>query len=125
MADCEIANCGICCPGGCFCMDTGIGGCECWCDAVMRFTKPRGIEGAVDPEMYVDFTATDMSLARLAAWFDFLFPSQILIPASSVYKQVTTGKLQQIKIGELVEKIGLVPVKKPLVGRDFTNFKFG
>lgn len=106
-------------------MDTGIGGCECWCDAVMRFTKPRGIDGVVDPEMYIDFTATDMPLTHLAAWFDFLFPSQILIPASNVYKQVTTGKLQQIKIGELVEKIGLVPIKKPLVGRDFANFKFG
>lgn len=123
MADCEIGECGICCPGACYCMDAGIGGCECWCDPVMRFTKPRGIDGVVDPEMPVDFVATDMPLVRLAAWFDFLFPGQILIPASKAHKQVTTEKLKQIKLGDLIEQVGLVALKKPLAGRDFTGFQ--
>lgn len=124
MAECSIADCGISCPGACYCMDTGIGGCECWCEGD-PFTKPRGVDGVFDAEMYVDFSATDMPLSRLAVWFNFLFPDQILIPASKVNKQVTTGELRKVKIGDLVEQVGLVAVRKPLVGRDFGHSKFG
>jgi hypothetical protein len=123
MSKCEIGECGISCIGGCYCMDVGKGGgCECWCDPVMRFTKPRGFDRA-DPELVVDFVATDMPLARLAAHFDFLFPDQILIPASQVHKHVSTEKIQQIKLGDLIEKLELVPTNRPLIGRDFSDFR--
>lgn len=122
MADCGIANCGICCPGGCFCMDTGIGGCECWCDAVMMFQKPKGISGKVDAEMLIDFTATDMPILSLAKWLNFLFTDQIMLPVSIANKQVTTGLIKQIKLGDLVAHLGLVAERHELVGRDFTNF---
>lgn len=124
MAECEIATCGISCPGACYCMDAGIGGCECWCDGD-HFTKPRGIEGILSADMMVEFSATDMPLGRLAVWFDFLFPGQILVPASKMNKQITTGKMGKMKIGDVVETLGLVAIKKPLVGRDFTNSNFG
>jgi hypothetical protein len=80
----------------------------------------RGASGA-DPEAYVDFAAAGMPLVRLAEWFDRLFPGQILIPASKARAQVTTETLSHIKLADLVERIGLVPASKPLVGRPLVN----
>ena len=38
----------------------------------------------------------------------------------------TTGKvITQIKLGELIEQIGLVASKKPLVGRSLADYKAG
>lgn len=118
-AKCDLDECGISCGGGCACMST-LGGCECWCEDVVRpaFRFFKGID-RVDPEIVMSFTATDMPLSRLAQWFDLLFPGQILIPASRVGELVTTGgPIREIKLGDLIEQIGLVPSQKPLVGRD-------
>jgi len=60
----------------------------------------------------------EMPLIRLAELFDYLFPNQIMIPASKARAKITTDKaIRQTKLGDLIEQIGLVPVKKPLVGR--------
>lgn len=76
----------------------------------------------VDPEMYVSFTASGMPITRLAELFDYLFPGQIMIPASKARTQVTTGKtLKQIKLNDLVEHVGLVATEMPLVGRQFVD----
>jgi hypothetical protein len=56
-----------------------------------------------------------MPLVRLAELFDDLFPGQILIPVSRMKDTVTTDEeLHQIKLGDLVEFLGLVPVRTPL-----------
>jgi hypothetical protein len=118
---CELDGCGVTCEFGCSCMSY-LGGCECWCENVSlpAFEKPRGMAKA-DPEMYVSFTASGMSLTRLAELFDFLFPGQIMIPAANARNTITMQEpLREIKLGELVEHLGLVPTRKPLTGRDFT-----
>src|ERR671919_303738 len=120
--ECELDDCGISCEFGCACMSY-VGGCECWCENVSlpAFRRPRGMERA-DPEMYVDFTASGMPIVRLAELFDFLFPGQIMIPASNGRAQITTGEtLRQIKLSDLIEHVGLVTTRKPLVGRDFVH----
>lgn len=128
MACCGVGKsdgggCSICCSGGCACIGTTGGGwCECLCN-YDSFKIPRGIDQA-DPEMNVDFCAKDMPLTYLASYFDFLFPGQILIPASKTHKQITEN-FKQVKLGDLIEKIGLVPAKKPLAGRPFANFTTG
>jgi hypothetical protein len=71
-----------------------------------------------DPEKYMNFTASGMPLVRLAELFDYLFPGQILIPAAKLQDRITTGEVvRQVKLGDLVEQLGLVPVRKPLQGR--------
>jgi hypothetical protein len=67
-----------------------------------------------------------MPLIRLAEWFDLLFPGRILIPASKARENVTTDKvLEQMKLGDLIERLGLMPIKKPLVGRSLADYKPG
>jgi hypothetical protein len=74
--------------------------------------------------MIVNFTATEMPLTRLAELFEFLFPGQILIPASKASAKITTGEaIRQIKLGDLIEHVGLVSAKKPLVGRALADYK--
>jgi hypothetical protein len=59
-----------------------------------------------------------MPLVRLAELFNDLFPGQILIPVSKLQDKVTTeGVVRQIKLADLVEHVGLVPVRTPLRGR--------
>jgi len=66
----------------------------------------------------VNFSASGMPLVRLAELFDDLFPGQILMPVSKMHEKVTTDEeLRQIKLGDLVEYLGLVPVRRPLQGR--------
>jgi hypothetical protein len=66
-----------------------------------------------------------MPLIRLAEWFDLLFPGQIMIPASRAREHITTGKiLEKMKLGELIEHLGLVSLK-PLVGRTLADYKPG
>jgi hypothetical protein len=94
-------------------------GCECWCENVSLppLTKLR-VRNNPDPGTYVNFTASGMPLVRLAELFDDLFPGQILIPAAKLQDKITTGEVvRQIKLGDLVEQLGLVPVRKPLQGR--------
>ena len=72
-------------------------------------------QAARDPEAYVDFTASEMPLTRLAEMFDDLFPGQILIPAEKLGEMVTTdGALRRIKLADLVEHVGMVPRSRPL-----------
>jgi hypothetical protein len=81
-----------------------------------------GITEEPNPEMYVNFTAAEMPVIQLAEFFDVLFPSQIMIPASKARARITTGEiLRQIKLGDLIEQLGLVPTKKPLLGRHIAN----
>ncbi|PEB22162.1 hypothetical protein COF68_17920 [Bacillus toyonensis] len=121
MATCSMGNCIIMCPAGCGCIGTKGGNwCDCFC-SYSGFKTPTGIDQA-DSEMIVDFCAKDLPLTYLASYFDFLFPDQILIPASKSHIQVTE-ELKQVKLGALIEKIGLVPAKKPLVGRSFSKIK--
>ena len=120
--ECELDGCGISCEFGCACMSYP-GGCDCWCENVSlpAFQRPRGMEQA-DPDMYVSFTASGMPIARLAELFDYLFPNQIMIPASNARTQITTGEtLKQIKLSDLVEHVGLVATERPLVGRHFVD----
>jgi len=59
-----------------------------------------------------------MPLVSLAERFDDLLPGQILMPASKMQEKVTTDEeLRQIKLGGLVEYLGLVAVRTPLPGR--------
>jgi hypothetical protein len=75
-----------------------------------------------DPELYVNFTAAGMPITRLAELFDFLFPDQIMIPASNARARITTEEpLRDIKLGDLIEHVGLSVAQRPLVGRDFAN----
>lgn len=122
MPKCELGECGISCEFGCSCMEWIGGHCECECENVSLFEKP--VDGVVDPEAYVNFTATEMPLVRLAAWFEFLFPGQILIPASKAETEVTTdGVVKEIKLGDLIKHVGLATARKPLVGRDFAKYE--
>ena len=66
----------------------------------------------------MNFSASGMPLVRLAELFDDLFPGQILMPVSKMQEKVTTDEeLRQIKLGDLGEYLGLVPVRTPLPGR--------
>jgi hypothetical protein len=59
-----------------------------------------------------------MPLVRLAELLDDLFPGQILVPASKLQEKVTLDEpLRGIRLGDLVERLGLVPVRTPLQGR--------
>jgi len=81
----------------------------------------KGVKRA-DPELLVDFTASGMSLVSLAEWFDWLFPGQIMIPASKTRARFSTdGVVKQIKLGDLVEHVGLVRSANPLVGRELPD----
>ncbi len=81
----------------------------------------KGVKKA-DPEILVDFTASNMSLFSLAEWFEWLFPEQIMIPASKIRATFSTdGVVEQIKLGDLVEYVGLVRGATPLVGREFSD----
>jgi hypothetical protein len=45
-------------------------------------------------------------------------PGQILIPASNLHENVTTGDMvRQVRLGDLVKYLSLVPVRTPLKGR--------
>lgn len=124
MPECGLDECGISCDAGCACMSAA-GDCDCWCEekALTEFKWLRGKDRA-DPEMIVNFTATEMPLTRLAELFEFLFPGQILIPASKASAKITTGEaIRQIKLGDLIEQVGLVSAKKPLVGRALADYK--
>jgi hypothetical protein len=119
---CELDGCGISCEFGCACMSYP-GGCDCWCENVTlpALARPRGMDH-VDAEMYVSFTASGMPLTRLAELFDFLFPGQIMIPAANARNKITMQQaIRDIKLGELVEHLGLVPTRKPLTGRSFVT----
>ncbi|MDK8181727.1 hypothetical protein [Paenibacillus sp. UMB4589-SE434] len=119
MGKCDGRTCGISCEGACTCMIVGDEhtDCECWCHPWSSPPVPRGMNKS-DPEKMIKFFVCDeMPLSSLGYFFDNLFPEQILIPASKVNTQVTT-QLENIKIGDLIEELGLVVVKKPLVGRD-------
>ena len=126
MSECSLDECGITCTSGCACM-SAFDDCECWCEetALLEF-KWLGGKDRADPEMIVNFTATEMPITRLAESFELLFPGQILIPASKAGARITTGNaIRQIKLGDLIEQIGLVPAKKPLVGRALADYKPG
>lgn len=116
---CSAGDCLVICPHGCGCISTpDYPWCDCFCSNYLApFKIPTAFDQA-DPEMIVDFSAKNMPLTFLASYFEFLFPDQILIPASKSHKQITK-KFKQVKLGDLIEKIGLVPAKKPLVGRPF------
>jgi hypothetical protein len=74
------------------------------------------------PEMTVSFTATNMPVATLAELFEFLFPGQIMVPASRVRALFTTKEpIRDVQLGDLVDQIGLLTAKKPLEGRSFTD----
>jgi hypothetical protein len=76
--------------------------------------------------MLMNFTASEMPIARLAEWFEMLFPGQILVPASKLGGTYTTdGPIRDVKLGDLIEKIGFVPIKKPLAGRELATLKRG
>ena len=80
----------------------------------------KGVKKA-NPELLVDFTASDMSLVSLAEWLEWLFPAQIMLPASKLRATFSTdGVVEQIKLGDLVEYVGLVKSATPLVGREFS-----
>ncbi len=119
MPECQLDDCGISCEFGCSCMSDAAG-CECWCENIslpLSLKKLR-VREARDPEAYVNFSASGMPLVRLAELFDDLFPGQILIPVSKMQEKVTTDEeLRQIKLGDLGEYLGLVPVRTPLPGR--------
>jgi hypothetical protein len=113
--ECGVDDCGISCEFGCACMSDAAG-CECWCENVSLPPLAKlKVRAARDPETYVDFTASEMPLTRLAEMFDDLFPGQILIPARKLNETVTTdGALRRIKLADLVEHVGLVPRSRPL-----------
>jgi hypothetical protein len=116
--NCELDECGVSCEFGCTCMSDAAG-CECWCENVsLPPLKKLSVRDTADPETYVNFTASEMPLAHLAELFDDLFPGQILIPVSRLHEKITIDKVvRQIKLGDLVEHLGLVPVSTPLRGR--------
>ena len=118
MPECQLDDCGISCEFGCSCMSDAAG-CECWCENIsLPPLKKLRVREARDPEAYVNFSASGMPLVRLAELFDDLFPGQILMPVSKMQEKVTTDEeLRQIKLGDLVEYLGLVPVRTPLPGR--------
>ena len=118
MHKCQMDECGISCEFGCSCMSDAAG-CECWCENISLppLTK-LSVRDRTDPEAYVNFTASGMPLVRLAELFDDLFPGQIMIPISKLHEKVTTDDVvRQIKLGDLVGYLGLVPVRTPLQGR--------
>lgn len=124
MPECGLDECGISCDAGCACMSAA-GDCDCWCEEkkLTEFKWLRGKDRA-DPEMIVNFTATEMPFTRLAEMFEFLFPDQILIPASKASAKVTTGEaIRQIKLRDLIERLGLLPAQNPLVGRALAEYK--
>jgi hypothetical protein len=110
MPECQLDDCGISCEFGCSRMSDAAG-CECWCGNIsLPPLKKLGVREARDPEAYVNFSASGMPLVRLAELFDDLFPGQILMPVSKMQGKVTTDEeLRQIKLGDLVEYLGLVP----------------
>jgi hypothetical protein len=116
--ECQLGECGISCDFGCTCMSDAAG-CECWCENVsLPPLTNLAVRQATDPDAQVDFTASGMPLVRLAELFDDLFPGQILIPTSKLQEKVTTdGVVRQIRLGDLVEHLGLVPARTPLQGR--------
>lgn len=121
MVGCGLDECGISCGFGCACMST-LGGCECWCENTSSaYAWLKGVDRA-DPDLVMSFTATDMPLSRLAELFEALFPGQILIPAARISELVTIeGAIRDIKLGQLIERIGLIPVRKPLEGRELAE----
>ena len=118
MPECQLDDCGISCEFGCSCMSDAAG-CECWCENIsLPPLKKLRVRETGGPETYVNFSASGMPLVRLAELFDDLFPGQILIPVSRMKDTITTDKeLRQIKLGHLVEFLGLVPVRTPLQRR--------
>ena len=73
-------------------------------------------------ELLVDFTASEMSLVSLAEWFEWLFPDQIMVPASKTRDKFSTdGVIHQITLGDLIERVGLVKTTPALVGRDLPD----
>jgi hypothetical protein len=119
MGKCDGGICGISCPGACYCMIVQ-NLCDCWCEPWSGSdvpNVPKGMDKS-DPEIMVEsFVCDEMPLSNLGAFFDNLFPEQILIPVSKVDTLVTID-LKNIKLGDLIEELGLVTAKKPLVGRD-------
>jgi hypothetical protein len=124
MSECEAGGCGISCEFGCSCLENpSTGGCYCSCEnqSLPAFEILRVTEEP-NPEMYVNFTAAEMPLIQLAELFDVLFPGQIMIPASKARSRITTGEiLRQIKLEDLIGHLGLIPIKKPLLGRHLVN----
>jgi hypothetical protein len=75
---------------------------------------------AADPEALIDVQASDVPLLRIAEWFEYLFPEQILLPASQIHARVTTTAAG-VKVSDLIKDMGLVPRSEPLLGRKFTE----
>lgn len=129
MPECSLGDCGISCEFGCSCIED-IAGCYCSCENISLppFVNSGGfrlkLKGAkrADPERLVNFTATNMSLLSLADWLEWLFPEQIMIPASKLRATFSTdGVVRQIKLGDLIEHVGLVRNVSSLVGREFSD----
>ena len=115
--ECSLDDCGISCEFGCACASDAAG-CECWCENVSLPPLTRlAVRDSPDPDAEIAFTATQMPLTRLAALFDDLFPGQILVPASRLDEKVTVEPIRGIRLGELVERLGLVPSQTPLRGK--------
>ena len=120
---CEVGDCGITCEFGCSCIQASAG-CECSCTN-QTLEMAKFFAGRVaDADEVVSFTATEMSLITLAEWFDSVFPNQILIPASKAQTPVTTdGVVEDIKLGDLIKRLGLVTTQERLEGRDFSDYE--
>lgn len=113
--ECGVDDCGISCELDAHACrmspDASAGARTSHCPPLAKLK----VRAARDPEAYVNFTASEMPLTRLAETFDDLFPGQILIPAGKLNETVTTdGALRRIKLADLVEHVGLVPRSRPL-----------
>jgi hypothetical protein len=128
MAECSLGECGISCEFGCTCGSAGSG---CSCDCENQTLPPFSTEGfrlklkgvkRSDPELLIDFVASDMSVVSLAEWFEWLFPGQVMVPVSKMREKFSTdGVIEQIKLGDLMERIGLVRATAELIGRDLPD----
>lgn len=121
MGKCNAGDCGISCEGECICFASteNPSDCECFCDAppivVSAFRRY-----AANPEALIDMMAADMPLIRVAQWFEYLFPEQILVPVAKLQTRVTTS-FTGIRVNDLIKHVGLVPSNETLVGREFSD----
>jgi hypothetical protein len=63
---------------------------------------PGGGSETFSHQAYVDFTASEMPLTRLAKMFDDLFPDQILIPARRLNETVTNSPTCSTRSASLI-----------------------
>lgn len=114
MATCSVGDCEITCPKGCVCWQKPGKPCQCRC----VHSKFEPFADQVSSSTIVNFCAKDMDLADLASYLNYLFPDQIAIPASKVYKQVSI-QLKEVTISEVIKELGLIALKEPLEGKEF------